>query len=251
MEPARCQLFPCNVFSDTGNIKHIDFQQGFLFYLEEEIPEKNTKQRDAAAEADLVKEKIYHEKEEGYMDKMKVQELMVSTDEFPKISDNTSLFDALFALEKAQEAFLSGKAGQRVLLVEDEQEQIIGKISPKDLIRGLEKKYNEVNVEETLEKFGLKYIWNNMQKDFSLWESPFKDLCRKAADVHVKNFVNIPGEGQTVDVADNISKCFHLFVVNRHDTLFVMEKKQFVGLLRFSDVYREVSRTMKECTFEK
>jgi hypothetical protein len=183
------------------------------------------------------------------MDKMKVRQLMVPIDRFPKISDNASLFDALFALENAQEAFLSGKAEQRVLLVEDEQEQIIGKISPIDLFRGLEKKYNEVNVEETLEKFGLKYIWNNMQKDLNLWESPFEDLCRKAADVHVKDFVNIPGEGQTVDVADNISICFHLFVVNRHDTLFVLEGNQFVGLLRFSDVYREVSRRMKECTF--
>jgi len=69
--------------------------------------------------------------------------------------------------------------------------------------------------------------------------------------VHVKDFVNIPGEGQTVGVDDSLAKCFHLFVVNRHDTLFVMEKDQFVGLLRFSDVYRQVSRTMKECTFDQ
>lgn len=183
------------------------------------------------------------------MEKMKMRDLMVSIDKFPKISDKTSLFEAFSALEKAQEAFLSGKAEQRVLLVEDEQDQIIGKISPIDLFRGLEKKYNEVNIEETLEKFGLKYIWTNMQKDFNLWESPFKDLCQKAADVQVKDFVNIPGEGQTVDVDDSLSKCFHLFVVNRHDTLFVMEKDEAVGLLRFSDVYKEVSRTMKECTF--
>jgi len=185
------------------------------------------------------------------MDKMKVCELMVTTDRFPKISDNASLFDALFALEKAQEAFLSGKAEQRVLLVENEKNQVIGKISPIDLFKGLEKNYNKVNVEETLDKFGLKYIWTAMRKDYNLWESPFKDLCRKAGDVHVKDFVNIPGEGQTVDVEDSLSKCFHLFVVNRHDTLFVLEKDQFVGLLRFSDVYRQVSRTMKECTFDE
>lgn len=184
------------------------------------------------------------------MDKMKVRELMVTTDRFPKISGTASLFDALFALEKAQEAFLSGKSRQRIMLVENEKNQIIGKISPIDLFKGLEKNYNKVNVEETLDKFGLKYIWSAMQKDYNLWESPFKDLCRKAGDVHVKDFVNIPGEGQTVDGEDSLSKCFHLFVVNRHDTLFVLEKDQFVGLLRFSDVYRQVSRTMKECTFE-
>jgi hypothetical protein len=37
--------------------------------------------------------------------------------------------------------------------------------------------------------------------------------------------------------------------VNRHDTLFVMDNKKFIGMLRFSDVYKEVSQTMKECTF--
>ena len=184
------------------------------------------------------------------MDKMKVRELMVTTDKFPTISENASLFDALSALENAQEAFLSGKAEQRTLLVENEKKRIIGKISPIDLFKGLEKKYNKVNVEETLDKFGLKYIWSTMQKEYNLWESPFKDLCRKAADVHVRDFVNIPGEGQTVNVDDNLAKCFHLFVVNRHDALFVLEREKFAGLLRFSDVYRQVSQTMKECSFD-
>ncbi|HKK99580.1 MAG TPA: CBS domain-containing protein [Desulfotignum sp.] len=184
------------------------------------------------------------------MEKMKVRELMVTTDKFPKISEKASLFDALSALETAQEAFLSGKAEQRSLLVEDEKKQIIGKISPIDLFKGLEKNYNKVDVEKTLDKFGFKYIWDTMRKDYNLWESPFKDLCRRAGDVQVKNFVNIPGEGQTVDIEDTLAKCFHLFVVNRHDALFVLEKNQFVGLLRFTDLYRQVSQAMKECTFE-
>jgi len=184
------------------------------------------------------------------MEKMKVRELMVTTDKFPKISEKASLFDALSALETAQEAFLSGKSEQRSLLVEDEKKQIIGKISPIDLFKGLEKNYNKVDVEKTLDKFGFKYIWDTMRKDYNLWESPFKDLCRRAGDVQVKNFVNIPGEGQTVDIEDTLAKCFHLFVVNRHDALFVLEKNQFVGLLRFTDLYRQVSQAMKECTFE-
>lgn len=182
------------------------------------------------------------------MEKMKVRDLMVPTDQFPKIADTASLYDALSALETAQEAFLSGKSAQRILLVENEKKQIIGKVSPIDLFKGLEKKYNQVNVENTLEKFGLKYIWSGMRKEYNLWESPFKDLCRKAGDVHVKDFVKIPNEGQTVDAKDSLSKCFHLFVVNRHDTLFVMEKNQFISMLRFSDVYEAVAQAMKECT---
>ena len=183
------------------------------------------------------------------MEKMKVRDLMVSTDKFPKISDTATLFEALSALENAQEAYLAGKRDQRILLVENGKKQVIGKISPIDLFKGLEKKYNKVNVEETLDKFGLKYIWSTMRKEYDLWESPFKDLCRKAADVHVKDFMKIPNEGQTVNAEDTLSKSFHLFVVNRHDTLFVMEKNEFIGMLRFSDVYQKVAQTMKECKF--
>lgn len=186
--------------------------------------------------------------QEDDMEKMKVKDLMVPVDQFPKIADTASLYDALFALETAQEAFLSGKNSQRIMLVENEKKQIIGKISPIDLFKGLERKYNQVNVENTLEKFGLKYIWSGMRKEYDLWESPFKDLCRKAGDIHVKDFVKIPNEGQTVDAKDTLSKCFHLFVVNRHDTLFVMEKNEFIGMLRFTDVYKKVAQTMKECT---
>jgi hypothetical protein len=237
-------------FLALENAKSIDFWRGFLFYLGEEISQK--KHSSKMVQAIVCRTKgndDKNNKENGHMEKMKVRDLMVSADKFPKISDKTSLFDALSALEKAQEEYLSQKAEQRTLLVENEKKQIIGKISPIDLFKGLEKNYNKVNVEETLDKFGLKYIWNAMRKDYNLWESPFKDLCRKAGDVQVKDFVNIPGEGQIVDVEDTLAKCFHLFVVNRHDALFVLEDDQFAGLLRFSDVYKAVSRTMKECRF--
>jgi len=38
-----------------------------------------------------------------------------------------------------------------------------------------------------------------------------------------------------------------LFVMNRHDALFVLEGTEIVGLLRFTDVFKRVSQTMKAC----
>jgi multisubunit Na+/H+ antiporter MnhG subunit len=35
--------------------------------------------------------------------------------------------------------------------------------------------------------------------------------------------------------------------MNRHDSLFVFEGDEIVGLLRFTDVYNKVSQTMKAC----
>ena len=188
--------------------------------------------------------------EEQEMEKMHVRDLMVPADRFPKISCRASFFEAVRALETAQQKYMAGEAEQRILLVEDDERRIIGKLSPIDLLRGLETNYGRIVAENTLSRFGFSNIWKTVQEDFNLWGDPFHDLCRKAAEVQVKDFLKGPAEGQTVAVDDLMAKCFHLFVMNRHDSLFVVDGEQIVGLLRFSDVYLEVSKTMKECHIE-
>ncbi|MBN1849971.1 MAG: CBS domain-containing protein [Deltaproteobacteria bacterium] len=184
------------------------------------------------------------------MEKMKVQDLMISAERFPKISRDATLFEALAALEKAQGKYMSGESEQRILMIEDEKGKVVGKLSPIDLLRGLETNYNKVDMENVLTRFGLSYMWKSMQKDYHLWENPFRDLCRKADEVRIKDFIKAPSEGQCVSLNDSLAKCLHLFVMNRHDALFVLEGDDIVGLLRFSDVYRKVSETMKECGVE-
>lgn len=181
------------------------------------------------------------------METLTVRDLMVPTDRFPRISCRATLYEGLSALEDAQKKYLSGESGQRILLVEDEAGEVMGKLSPIDLLGGLETNYQRIDVEKSLTRFGLRYIWTSMQNDYNLWENPFKDLCRKAEKVKIKDFLKTPSEGQTVAPEDSLNKCFHLFVMNRHDALFVVEGGRIVGLLRFSDVYRKASETMKEC----
>lgn len=181
------------------------------------------------------------------MEKMKVRELLTPVDRFPKISDTATFYEALQALEDAQEKYLSGKSGQRILLVEDAAGRVVGKISPVDLIRGLERKYDDVEVEKTITRFGVGYARKSMQDEYRLWQTPFTDLCRKAANIRIKDFIRITEEGQTVGIDDPLARAFDAFVMGRHDSLFVLEDKKIVGLLRFSDVYKKMAETMKAC----
>ena len=178
---------------------------------------------------------------------MKVRDLMVLTDRFPKISNSAAYFEALSALETAQEKYLSGESEQRILLVENEKGKVIGKLSPVDLFRGLETNYSRVNAEETLTKFGFDYIWKTMEKDYNLWENPFKELCHKAKDIQINDFIKAPSKGQSIGADDTLVKCFHLFVMNRHDALFVFENDDIIGVLTFSDLFNKASKVMKEC----
>ena len=184
------------------------------------------------------------------MENLKVRDLMVPVDKFQKISSSVLFYDALLVLETVQKKYLSGKCEQRILLVENEDGQIIGKLSPIDLLRGLETNYNRLSVEKTLSRFGQYSVWKSIREDYNLWESPFKDLCRKAVGIRIKDFLREPTEEQAVKPENSMTKCFHRFIMNRHDSLFVLENDLIIGLIRFSDVYRRVSKSMKECHIE-
>jgi len=44
-----------------------------------------------------------------------------------------------------------------------------------------------------------------------------------------------------------MDSAFHLFVVGRHDSLFVKDGGKIAGRIRFSDVYRRIAQTLREC----
>jgi Mg2+/Co2+ transporter CorC len=102
------------------------------------------------------------------MENLTVRDLMVPADKFPKISERASFYEALAALETAQEKYLSRKSEQRILLVENEARKIMGKLSPIDLLRGMETNYNRLDTEKTLTRFGLSQLWKSLQEDYHL-----------------------------------------------------------------------------------
>jgi hypothetical protein len=194
------------------------------------------------------KAKERFEKMEEHMEKMKVSELMRPVSDFPRISNQATFMEAVDALEKAQQAFSSGKAPQRILLVYDEAGQIVGKLSPMDFMQGLEPNYDKIDSLKTVSHYRLAQgTLEAMKEQFRLWQEPLAELCKKAYTVKIANFVKMPSPDHMVKAEDKMDDAFHLFVVGRHDSLFVKEGEKIVGLIRFSDVYKKIAQTMREC----
>jgi len=182
------------------------------------------------------------------MEKMKVRELMRPVQEFPRISNQAAFMEAVEALEKAQLAFSSGKAAQRILLVYDETGKIVGKLSPMDLVQGLEPNYDRIDSLKSESRYRLgQNVLDRMKEEFRLWRTPLAELCTKAYSAKIENFIRMPSPDHMVNVDDKMDGAFHLFVVGRHDSLFVKEGEEIVGLIRFSDVYKKIAETMKAC----
>jgi hypothetical protein len=185
------------------------------------------------------------------MEKMNVSELMRSVEEFPRISSNATLAEAVGALEKAQKDFASGLKPQRILLVLNETGKIVGKISPMDVVQGLEPGYDKIDSLKTTSPYHLgQKTLDAMKEQFRLWQKPLSDMCKKAYSVKIEKYVKMPNPDQMVNADDKMDNAFHLFVVGRHDSLFVKDGQEIVGLIRFSDVYRKIAQTLRECPLD-
>jgi predicted transcriptional regulator len=181
------------------------------------------------------------------VDTLKIKELMCSVDQFPRISSQANFYEAILALETAEQDFGDGKAGQCVLLVEDKDGKIVGKISPMDAIRGLEPKYDKIESLTDTIRYGVPQVVESMKDDYRLWQEPLKDLCRKAVNIKVENLLSQPGKTESVKLTESINSALHLFATTRHHYLFVMEDESIIGVLLLADVYKAICNIVKAC----
>ena len=176
-----------------------------------------------------------------------IRELMCPIDEFPKVTEQTFFFDIIMALEKARWDYRAELSRQTVLLVEDEDKHIVGKISPRNVIRSLEPQYDKINSFNDDIRFGLPQVVESMRKDYFLWQEPFSNLCDKAWKIKASDIYSKPGPTQSVNIDERIENAFHLFVTTRHEYLYVIENERIAGLLKFNDIYKFVCKKIYQC----
>lgn len=176
----------------------------------------------------------------------KVEDLMVPVGKFPMISQEVILAEAVLALEKAQEEFAAGRREQRILLVIDQENRVVGKLTPTDVIRGLEPNYGKlVDTHASSYVSNFEYVIASMREQMEHSTAPWDDLCAKAKNTRIKDFLRKPTPGQVVQAGDSLNEALHRFILGRHDSLFVTDGQKLVGVIRFSDVYREILGKIK------
>ena len=177
-----------------------------------------------------------------------VKELMVSLSEYATVFKEATLYEAVVALETAQAEFNQNRYPHRAVLIYDENYQIVGKISQMDVLRSLEPKYDEIIEDGSLARLGLSPIYQKSLLDqYKLWNKPLNDICRKAAELKVTAFMQTPTEGEVVDENASLDEAINQLIMGRHQSLLVTRGKEIVGILRKTDVFMEIVRTIKDC----
>lgn len=182
-----------------------------------------------------------------------VSDLMIPLSEYATVSEDATLYEAILALEKAQEEFDQTRYRHRAILVFDKNNQIIGKVSQIDALRALEPKYSQLLADSTTHHFGFstQYI-KGMLEQFSLWAGPMTDICRKGVDRKVKDFVHAPSPGEYVSQSAALDVAIHQLIIGSHQSLLVKDDKDdIVGILRLTDVFAAVFHKLKECKIDE
>jgi CBS domain-containing protein len=177
-----------------------------------------------------------------------VRDLMVPLSEYAVIDETATIFEAVMALEKAQEEFDQKRYRHRAVLVRNQDGKAVGRLGQLDMLRALEPKYDEMKTSTGVTHFGFsRKFLISMLEQYHLFDLPFHDLCRKAAEQKVSRYMHQPTEGEFIEAGDSLDKAVHLLVVGQHQSLLVMEKDQIVGILRLTDVFAAVFHAMKAC----
>jgi len=173
---------------------------------------------------------------------------MVPLSEYATVPEGSTLFEAVLALEKAQEEFDHTKYKHRGILILDKNKRVIGKLGQLDVLRALEPKDDNPDEITELGKFGFSANFiRELRKKRRLKATPLKDLCSKASKLKVEDFMQTPSEAEIIEQEASLEMAVMQLVTGHHISLLVTRDKEIIGILRLTDAFAAIYHTMKEC----
>jgi len=180
-----------------------------------------------------------------------IKDLMIPLSEYATVSKTATLSEAVSALRDSQEKFDRSRYRHRAILVYDENNKIVGKVSQLDILKSLEPKYDDM-LTGSRRSFNMGFTRNfqkSMLEQLRLWEAPLKQICKKAAEKRVESFMTRPEEGEFIEADAHLNEGIHQLVLGNHQSLLVIhsDSKEIIGILRLTDVFEAVAGEIAEC----
>jgi CBS domain-containing protein len=174
-----------------------------------------------------------------------VKELMVPLSEYATVNEGATLFEAVMALEKAQEEFDHYKYRHRAVLVLKDR-RVVGKLSHMDVIHALEPRPEHSELDD-LARFDFSPTCvRGLKRRQRLQSAPLKDLCIQAMSLKVEDLMHAPDESECIDQDASVVIAMHQLVMGNHLSLLVTRDNEIIGILRLTDVFAAVFHAMKE-----
>jgi CBS domain-containing protein len=177
-----------------------------------------------------------------------VKDLMIPLSEYPVVSENATIYDAVRALHEAQKRFDQSRYRHRAVLVADGQGKIVGKLGQLDMLRALEPKYEEMRSGTGVTRLGFsrKFLVSMLDR-YDLFAQPMEQMCRHVFEQKVARYMQRPCDGEQIEVDASLDQALHQLLICQHQSLLVMEGERIIGILRLTDVFSAVFAAIDRC----
>lgn len=173
---------------------------------------------------------------------------MVPISEYATVPEGATLYDAVLALEKAQEEFDANKYHHRAVLILDSNNRVVGKLSQLNVLRAIEPKDEQMEKISDISRFGFTPSFiTAMREQHKRQVTTMEDFCARAKTLKVENFMQKPSKGEYVEENALLDTAMYQLTEGLHLSLLVVTKdNDIVGILRMSDVFAAVFHAMKK-----
>ena len=176
-----------------------------------------------------------------------VKDLMVPITEYATVPQGSSLFQAVLALERAQEEFDHTKYRHRAVLIMDKDHNVIGKLGQLDVLRAIMSDSKETKEAEEISQFGFSTNFiAAIREQYQLKGHTLKDICLHPAKLPVENFMQTPTAGEYISAEASLDNAIFQLSQGPYLSLMVVQEKKVVGIIRLSDVFAAIFHAMKE-----
>jgi CBS domain-containing protein len=158
------------------------------------------------------------------------------------------LTEAAQVLKKVQNEYEQNRKRHRILLISDANGKIVGKLSQLDVLRALEPKGKHVEDSTSLSRFGVSSEYLKPMFDLcGFWGKPLIDVCKEAGNLKVERLILYTSEGDYIDENASLPEAIHGLGLEHHQSMLVTRDSKIVGILRQTDLFKEVVETLSVC----
>lgn len=178
------------------------------------------------------------------MKKYTVEQLLVPLSEYATVPVGFTLYDAVLALEKAQEEFDQARYKHRGILVLDEDGRVIGKLNHLDALQALEPDSKD-DIGTTLAYYGFtEEFIRHISRRRRMEAAPLENLRQKAVTLKVEDIMQRTAVDECIAHDAGLDMAIHQLTREKLRSLLVMNDGSIIGILRLADVFAAVYHTM-------
>ena len=176
-----------------------------------------------------------------------VKDLMVPISEYAKVPLGSTLFQAVYALEKAQEEFDCTKYRHRAILVMDKNKRVVGKLSQQDVLKAVIAGNRHMDGVEEIAKFGFSSGFiASIHDQLRPKGRSLNEICMEPAKMKVEDFMQTPKDDELISADASLDNAIYQLSKGLFLSLMVVREKEIVGILRLTDVFAAIFHAMKE-----